>query len=81
MLFDMSNGVTNGFELAVMSSADAADTVIKEFKRRYHRGQDPTSLLNSIVDDINVDDIFPEDCIRIKKAIMNYLGELNESIY
>ena len=81
MLFDMSDGVMNGFELAVMSSADAADTVIKEFKRRYRRGQDPTFLLDSIVDDINVDDIFPEDCERIKEAITDYLGEINESIY
>lgn len=81
MLFDMSDGIMNGFELAVMSSADAADIVIKEFKRKYHRGQDPQFLLDSIVDDINVDDIFPEDCERIKEAITDYLGELNESIY
>lgn len=81
MLFDMSDGVMNGFELAVMSSADAADMAIKEFKRKYHRGQDPQFLLDSIVDDINVDDIFPEDCERIKEAITDYLGEINESIY
>jgi len=76
MLFDLSDGIMNGFELAVLSSADAADLIIKEFKRKY-RGQDPQLLLDSIVENTNVNDIFPEDVERIKEAVLDYLEEIN----
>ena len=74
-LFDMSDSVMTGFELAVLSSADAADSIIKEFKRKYH-GQDPQYLLDSIVENTNVDDIFPEDVEHIKEAVLDYLEEI-----
>lgn len=74
--FDLSDNTMTGFELAVLSSADAADLIIKEFKRKYH-GQDPQFLLDSIVENINVDDIFPEDVEHIKEAVLDYLEEIN----
>ena len=75
-LFDLSDGAMTGFELAMLSSADAADFIIKEFKREYH-GQDPQFLLDSIVENTNVDDIFPEDVEHIKEAILDYLEEID----
>lgn len=80
-MFNMSDGIMTGLELAVLSSADAADTAIEEFKRKYRRGQDPQFVLDSIVDDLNVEDIFPEDVERIKENINDYLEAIGVEVY
>lgn len=76
MLFNLADNTMTGFELAILSSKDAADSIIREFKRKYH-GQDPQSLLDSIVENTNVDDIFPEDVERVKEAVLDYLEEID----
>lgn len=76
-MFDLSNGV-NGLEymmLQEMQSEEYADEIIRRFKSEYCINDDPNLLLDSIVEDMNLDiDIFPESVERIKNEISNYIG-------
>ena len=75
--FNIADGKMNGFELAVLQSEEYADEIIKNFKRQYNGTQDPNLLLDSIVEDMNIDDsidLVPESVERIKNEISNFLG-------
>ena len=73
-MFDLSNGV-NGLECMMMQSEEYADEIIRRFKSEYCINDDPNLLLDSIVEDMNLDiDIFPESVERIKNEISNYIG-------
>ena len=75
--FNIADGKMNGFELAVLQSEEYPDEIIKNFTRQYNGTQDPNFLLDSIVEDMDIDDsidLVPESVERIKDEISNFLG-------
>jgi hypothetical protein len=73
-MFNLNNGV-NVLECMVLQSEEYADEIIRRFKREYCVNDDPNELLDSIVEDMDIDgDIFPESVERIKNELSYFIG-------
>lgn len=75
MLFDLSDGKMNGFELAFLQSEEYADNIIRLFKSNYEDGDDPEDLINTICYGLHIsdEDLLPDSKKRIENEIRNYL--------
>ena len=74
-MFDMSDNVITPMEIALLQSEEYADEIIRKFKKEYNGSQMPTTLLDSIVKNMNLsaEDLFPDSIKRIEDTVSNYL--------
>ena len=65
------NGMVNGVEVAIMDSAEKADTIIKDFESSYRAGTDPNAMLRKIMDDrrISENDLVDLDIVRVNRKV------------
>jgi hypothetical protein len=80
MLFDLTDGRMNGFELTVLTSHENADKILREFRNWYFYGKhndDIEEVLDDICTKLNIHDgdLLPEDIDRVRNEIMEFLGD------
>ena len=75
MLFDLTDGKMNGFEIAFLQSEEYADEIIKRFKASYTGRENPNMLLDAIVEDMNLgsEDLMFDSIRRIENEVGNYV--------